>query len=270
MIDKAPLTLAASTRVHGSGTVAGWVRVARSVLSPHRLPHVSALRLRALGAWSWSHSVGLPKVAAEPRSSRPLSRSASGATRCSSTSTVIFLRYSGLPRVIARASTTGCVQRAPADHLGELVVDVDASTESADAASLPRRTRPRPYRRGQVGRVRALAAAATRRWDRGLRRRRDRDTTRRHGRGRRPGIAGDPTLLPVIAAGDAFDGATDRCDPRRGTRGFDQVPRRRTLLGAPVVARVSVDPAIARAVNSGLLAARLPWAIGRELRGVAA
>src|SRR6478735_9705612 len=109
--DKAPLTLSASTRVHGSGTVAGWVRGARSILSPHRLPHVSALRLRALGAWSWSHSAGLPKVAAEPRSSRPLSRSASGATRCSSTSTVIFLRYSGLPRVIARASTTGCVQR---------------------------------------------------------------------------------------------------------------------------------------------------------------
>ena len=41
-------------------------------------------------------------------------------------------------------------------------------------------------------------------------------------------------------------------------------------LGAPVVATVSVDPAIARAVDAGLLAARLPWVIGRELRGVAA
>ena len=41
-------------------------------------------------------------------------------------------------------------------------------------------------------------------------------------------------------------------------------------LGAPVVATVSIDPAIARAVDAGLLAARLPWAIGRELRKVAA
>ena len=41
-------------------------------------------------------------------------------------------------------------------------------------------------------------------------------------------------------------------------------------LGAPVVATVSVDPAIARAVDAGLLAARLPWVIGRELREVAA
>ena len=40
-------------------------------------------------------------------------------------------------------------------------------------------------------------------------------------------------------------------------------------LGAPVVATVSIDPAIARAVDAGLLAARLPWAIGRELRKVA-
>ena len=41
-------------------------------------------------------------------------------------------------------------------------------------------------------------------------------------------------------------------------------------LGAPVVATVSIDPAIARAVDAGLLATRLPWAIGRELRKVAA
>ena len=41
-------------------------------------------------------------------------------------------------------------------------------------------------------------------------------------------------------------------------------------LGAPVVATVSADPAIARAVDAGLLAARLPWAMGRELRAVAA
>ncbi len=41
-------------------------------------------------------------------------------------------------------------------------------------------------------------------------------------------------------------------------------------LGAPVIARVSIDPAIARAVDAGLLAHRLPSVIGRELRRVAA
>ena len=41
-------------------------------------------------------------------------------------------------------------------------------------------------------------------------------------------------------------------------------------LGAPVDAVVNVDPAIARAVDAGLLATRLPRSLGRDLRGVAA
>jgi hypothetical protein len=41
-------------------------------------------------------------------------------------------------------------------------------------------------------------------------------------------------------------------------------------LGAPVDAVVAVDPAIARAVDAGLLATRLPRSLGRDLRGVAA
>jgi hypothetical protein len=41
-------------------------------------------------------------------------------------------------------------------------------------------------------------------------------------------------------------------------------------IGAPVVATVSFDPAIARAVDAGLLAARLPRVISRELRRAAA
>jgi MinD-like ATPase involved in chromosome partitioning or flagellar assembly len=40
-------------------------------------------------------------------------------------------------------------------------------------------------------------------------------------------------------------------------------------LGVPVVAVVEVDPAVARAVDAGLLASRLPRALGRELRGAA-
>jgi len=41
-------------------------------------------------------------------------------------------------------------------------------------------------------------------------------------------------------------------------------------VGAPVVAMVSFDPAVARAVDAGLLSGRLPRVIGRELRQVAA
>ena len=41
-------------------------------------------------------------------------------------------------------------------------------------------------------------------------------------------------------------------------------------LGAPVDAVVAVDPAIARAVDAGLLATRLPRSLGRDLRGLAA
>lgn len=40
-------------------------------------------------------------------------------------------------------------------------------------------------------------------------------------------------------------------------------------IGAPVLATVGVDPAVARAVDAGLLTARLPRAIQRDLRGAA-
>ncbi|MET0145171.1 MAG: hypothetical protein ABW328_10360, partial [Ilumatobacteraceae bacterium] len=40
-------------------------------------------------------------------------------------------------------------------------------------------------------------------------------------------------------------------------------------IGAPIVASVSTDPAIARAVDAGLLASRLPRVLARELRGAA-
>ena len=41
-------------------------------------------------------------------------------------------------------------------------------------------------------------------------------------------------------------------------------------VGAPVQATVALDPAVARAVDAGLLAARLPRTLGRDLRRVAA
>ena len=41
------------------------------------------------------------------------------------------------------------------------------------------------------------------------------------------------------------------------------------VLGVPVVATIEVDAAVARAVDAGLLAARLPSSLGRALRDVA-
>jgi hypothetical protein len=41
------------------------------------------------------------------------------------------------------------------------------------------------------------------------------------------------------------------------------------VLGVPVTAEVAIDPAVARAVDAGLLAARLPRGLERELRHVA-
>ena len=41
-------------------------------------------------------------------------------------------------------------------------------------------------------------------------------------------------------------------------------------VGAPVQAIVALDPAVARAVDAGLLAARLPRTLGRDLRRIAA
>lgn len=50
--------------------------------------------------------------------------------------------------------------------------------------------------------------------------------------------------------------ALDRCDIE-------------TVLGAPVAAEVAVDPAVARAVDAGLMASRLPRGLQRSLRDAA-
>jgi hypothetical protein len=61
------------------------------------------------------------------------------------------------------------------------------------------------------------------------------------------------------------DGVVLVAEPGRALRGPD-VER---AVGAPVVAAVSIDPAVARAVDAGLLATRLPRLLQRELRGAA-
>jgi hypothetical protein len=61
------------------------------------------------------------------------------------------------------------------------------------------------------------------------------------------------------------DGVVFVSEPGRALRRPD-VER---AVGAPVVASVSVDPAVARAVDAGLLATRLPRLLERELTGAA-
>ena len=180
------------------------------------------LRLRALGAWSWSHSVGLPRVAAEPRSSRRLSRSASGATRCSSTSTVNSPPSSACPNPTARASTTGCVQRRACRS----VWTNSSSTPTRTTSLLPLR---RSDRRTGVGRPSTTRRRwsefadwlrrATRRRDRGLRRRRSTGTAPRSSLADgRPGLlVTRPCYLSLRRARRSTVRA-DRRDPRRRAR----------------------------------------------------
>ena len=70
--------------------------------------------------------------------------------------------------------------------------------------------------------------------------------------------------LAVRRAADArvtIDGIVLVEEPGRALRVADL----ETALGAPVVAHVLLDPAVARAVDSGLLLAKLPGAFRREL-----
>jgi hypothetical protein len=61
------------------------------------------------------------------------------------------------------------------------------------------------------------------------------------------------------------DGVVLVAEPGRALR----APDIERALGVPVVAAISLDPAVARAVDAGLLAARLPRLLQREIRGAA-
>ena len=61
------------------------------------------------------------------------------------------------------------------------------------------------------------------------------------------------------------DGVVLVCEPGRGLKSSHV----EQSIGAPVVASISVDPAVARAVDAGLLTARVPRLLQRELRGAA-
>jgi hypothetical protein len=72
-------------------------------------------------------------------------------------------------------------------------------------------------------------------------------------------------LQRLASLGHRPDGVVLVDEPWRSLRPFD-VER---AAGAPVVARVSHDPAVQRAVDSGLLRGRVPRLLARELRGAA-
>ena len=72
-------------------------------------------------------------------------------------------------------------------------------------------------------------------------------------------------LQRAVAARCRPDGVVLVCEPGRSLR----APEIESATGAPVVASVSVDVAVARAVDAGLLAARVPRLLQRELRGAA-
>lgn len=72
-------------------------------------------------------------------------------------------------------------------------------------------------------------------------------------------------LQRVAATGCRPDGVVLVCEPGRSLR----VPQVEDATGAPVVASVSLDVAVAGAVDSGLLTARVPRLLRRELRGAA-
>ena len=72
-------------------------------------------------------------------------------------------------------------------------------------------------------------------------------------------------LQRVVATQCRPDGVVLVCEPGRSLRGTD-VER---SVGAPVVASVSVDVAVSRAVDAGLLVARVPRLLQRELRSAA-
>lgn len=72
-------------------------------------------------------------------------------------------------------------------------------------------------------------------------------------------------LRRVAACGHRPDGIVLVAEPGRRLRVAD-VER---SVGAPVLASIPLDPAIARAVDAGLLAARLPRGVLRKLRSAA-
>lgn len=167
----------------------------------------------------------------------------------------------GLPEPTGQGVTDWLSSDAPAPALADLTVTVDRATQLVPLGSGPLdRASPRwPELLAWLrGRANAIVDAGT---------------------GPPPdGLAGDGVrsilvtracflaLRRAVAAPHRPDGVVLVAEPGRSLRASD-VTR---AVGAPVVATVSVDPAVARVVDAGLLLARLPRVLQRELRALTA
>ena len=167
----------------------------------------------------------------------------------------------GLPEPAGQGVADWLASDAPPGALADLAVDVDRTTRL-----VPRGARPVDRRSPPLGRARGVARRAP------VHRRR-----RRRHRRPPPNPLGDvgrtcsspaPATSPCGAPSPCRAGPTASCSsPSPGGR--CACPTSSARVGAPVVATVSLDPAVARAVDAGLLAARLPRLLQRELRGAA-
>ncbi len=166
----------------------------------------------------------------------------------------------GLPEPAGQGLSDWLTSDAPPGALGDLVVDVDRTTRLIPRGSTPvdRRcsrwpelvdwlaTRPFPV-------VDAGSAPPPTAFD------------GEHVRSLLVTRACYLALRRAVAIGRRPDGVVLVAEPGRSL-GRAEVE---CSIGAPVVATVSIDPAIARAVDAGLLTTRLPRVLARELRGAA-
>lgn len=174
----------------------------------------------------------------------------------------------GLPRPEGPGAPDWVASEAPAEHLADLVVEVDG-----DTMLIPhRRTVDRAVGARDADRWHDLG-----RWLRNWSRSHDGHVVVDAGTGEPPdGIleVSDRSLLVTRACYLALRAAT-RCvirpsgivlieEPGRSLRSRDV----EHCVGAPVVATVPFDVAVARAVDSGLLTRNLPYTLRRSTRCV--
>jgi hypothetical protein len=174
---------------------------------------------------------------------------------------------------------------APPDHLRDLLIDIGASAWllpwSGGLASRPLRSSASPLRSTGTARDRSTGP----RWEQlahwlvewsivhGA------DVTIDAGTGEPPLALVDVAARKLLVTRPCYLSLrrAQRCGTRPSGIVFVHEPghglSRRQIelsLGAPVEATIGLDPAIARAVNAGLLANRLPKVIVRELRRIPA
>ena len=167
----------------------------------------------------------------------------------------------GMPEPAGQGVTDWLASDAPPTALGNLTREVDRSTRLLPTGSSPIEHHADRWRQLVVwlttqgyggGRRRNTRAAATPP-------RRRRGATLLVTRNCYLGV------MRAMAAGCRSDGVVLVTEPGRSLRPADV----EHSLGAPVVATVSVDPAVARMVDAGLLTTRTATGLVHDLRGAA-